>query len=83
MEIPKQLKNEIETYCKLNKILDYNAFIIKCIRQGFTSEKFGAIPAFKVDISSKKTEENISDTDTNAELNIDLTKKNKKDLYGE
>lgn len=44
MELPKQLKDEIWEYCRLNDISGVDDFIIKMVRQGFTSEKFGATP---------------------------------------
>lgn len=42
--IPEELNNEIQEYCKYNDINNINDFIIKLIRQGFTSEKYGSIP---------------------------------------
>ena len=56
MEIPKELRNEIYMYCNTNKITDYDAFILKCIKQGFTVEKYGAAPAFKEKIVEKIVE---------------------------
>jgi hypothetical protein len=44
MEIPKELKNEIWDYCRTNDVLNINDFILKCVKQGFTIEKFGATP---------------------------------------
>ena len=44
MEIPKNLKDEIWEYCRLNDISNIDEFIVKMIRQGYTSEKFGATP---------------------------------------
>lgn len=44
MELPKQLKDEIWEYCRLNDISAVDDFTIKMIRQGFTSEKFGSTP---------------------------------------
>lgn len=44
MEIPKKLKDEIWEYCRLNDISNVDDFIIKMIRQGYTTEKFGATP---------------------------------------
>ena len=44
MEIPKKIKEEIWEYCRLNDILNIDEFILKIIRQGFTSEKYGATP---------------------------------------
>jgi len=44
MEIPKNLKNEIWEYCRMNDISNIDEFIIKMVRQGYTVEKFGATP---------------------------------------
>jgi hypothetical protein len=44
MEIPKDLKDEIWEYCRLNDITDLNAFMVKMLRQGYNSEKYGPTP---------------------------------------
>lgn len=44
MEIPKKIKEEIWEYCRLNDISNIDDFILKLIRQGFTSEKYGSTP---------------------------------------
>jgi hypothetical protein len=44
MEIPKDLKDEIWEYCKVNDIPNIVEFNIKLIRQGFTAEKYGSTP---------------------------------------
>lgn len=44
MEIPKKIKDDIWEYCRLNDISNIDDFIIKLIRQGFTSEKYGSTP---------------------------------------
>ena len=44
MEIPKNLKDEIWEYCKLNDITDLNAFMLKSLQQGFNIEKYGPTP---------------------------------------
>lgn len=44
MEIPKNLKDEIWEYCRLNDISNIDEFIVKMVRQGYTVEKFGATP---------------------------------------
>ena len=56
MDIPKELRNDIYLYCNTNKITDYDGFILKCIRQGFTVEKYGSAPAFKEKIVEKIVE---------------------------
>ena len=47
MEIPKNLKDEIWEYCRLNDITDLNAFMLKSLQQGFNIEKYGTTP-FKI-----------------------------------
>jgi len=44
MELPKNIKDEIWEYCRVNDISNIDEFIVKMVRQGFTSEKFGATP---------------------------------------
>ena len=44
MELPKNIKDEIWEYCRLNDISGIDDFIVKMIKQGFTSEKFGSTP---------------------------------------
>ena len=41
MEIPKDLKNEIWDFCRVNDITNINDFMVKLLRQGFTYEKYG------------------------------------------
>jgi len=45
MEIPDNLRKEIEQYCRVNNISNIDEFTLKLIKQGFTMEKFGATPA--------------------------------------
>jgi len=44
MELPKELKDEIWEYCRLNDITDLNAFMVRMLRQGYNIEKYGATP---------------------------------------
>lgn len=44
MELPKNIKDEIWEYCRLNDISGIDDFIVKMVKQGFTSEKFGSTP---------------------------------------
>lgn len=44
MELPKNIKDEIWEYCRINDITSIDDFIIKMVKQGFTSEKYGAVP---------------------------------------
>ena len=97
--VNKELLEEIEEYCKLNK-LDVKKTLNKALRGGFTILKFGSTPmSAKNEIKTVeviKTVEKVvkvsDDTKTNELLNeITLlkeelkisNKKNKLDLYGE
>lgn len=42
--IPKNLNDDILEYCKVNNITDIDLFMLRCLRQGFTVEKYGATP---------------------------------------
>jgi hypothetical protein len=44
MELPKELKDEVWEYCRLNDITDLNAFMVRMLRQGYNIEKYGATP---------------------------------------
>ena len=44
MEISKELKKEINDYCRINNITNIDDFTIKILKQGFTVEKYGATP---------------------------------------
>lgn len=44
MEIPKNLKNDIWEYCRVNDIPNIYNFTIKILQQGFTIEKYGETP---------------------------------------
>jgi cell division protein FtsB len=48
MEIPKNLKDEIWDYCRVNNIPNIDEFNLKLITQGFTIEKYGATPESRV-----------------------------------
>ncbi len=61
MEIPKQLKDEIWDYCRANDISNIDEFIIKILRSGFTSEKFGSSPV-PVKIIEKEIEKIVEVT---------------------
>jgi hypothetical protein len=43
MEIPKELKDKIWNYCRINDITDLNAFIIKTLKKGFDIEVYGLL----------------------------------------
>lgn len=44
IELPTQLKENIEAYCKLNEIEDSIDFAIKCTKDGLTLDKYGVAP---------------------------------------
>jgi hypothetical protein len=44
MELPKELKDEVWEYCRLNDITDLNAFMVRMLKQGYNIEKYGATP---------------------------------------
>jgi hypothetical protein len=64
MEIPKELNNEIWEYCRANNITNIDEFILKLIKQGFTSEKFGSTPVTKT-IEVEKVVEKIIEVPIN------------------
>ena len=45
MEIPKELKSDIDVYCRANKISNIDDFMLKLLKQGFSTEKYGATPS--------------------------------------
>lgn len=47
MELPKELKDEVWEYARVNDISNIDAFNIKLIKQGFLVEKFGSNPISK------------------------------------
>ena len=56
MEVNKELNDEIWNYCRANNITNIDEFMLKCLKQGFTSEKFGATPTTKEKIVEKEVE---------------------------
>ena len=55
MTIPKNIKDDINQYCKLNNIENVESFIIKVLRSGFDIEKYGLLN----DITPKIIEKEI------------------------
>jgi hypothetical protein len=47
MDLPKNLKDEIWEYCRINDISNIDEFTLKLVKQGFSIEKYG-IPTNKV-----------------------------------
>ena len=43
MTIPKNIKDDINQYCKLNNIENVESFIIKVLKSGFDIEKYGLL----------------------------------------
>ena len=56
MEVSKELNNEIWDYCRLNSITNIEDFMVKCLKQGFTAEKYGATPTTREKIVEKEVE---------------------------
>lgn len=44
MEIPKKINDEIWDYCRANQISNIDEFMLKLLKQGFSTEKYGATP---------------------------------------
>jgi predicted transcriptional regulator len=44
LNLSKNLIDEIKGYCEANDIRDYEQFIIKLVRDGFTTVKYGVRP---------------------------------------
>jgi hypothetical protein len=56
MEVSKELNDEIWNYCRANNITNIDEFMVKCLKQGFTAEKFGATPTIREKIVEKEVE---------------------------
>lgn len=85
MEIPSNLLTEIILYCKANSITDVDAFVLKLIKAGFTSEKYGSVPNItrevKEAVMPPKQEEKVIEI-VKEEIKEE-PKQKKSDLYGE
>jgi hypothetical protein len=44
MEIPKDIKDQVWDYCRVNNITNVDQFMLDCLKQGFTVEKYGTSP---------------------------------------
>ncbi len=64
MELPKDLKDKVWNYCRLNDITDVNGFIIKTIKKGLDVEVYGLL--------GKTLNENEKDLKTDNEGEKDL-----------
>lgn len=56
METNKEFKDEIWDYCRVNNITNIDEFMAKCLKQGFTAEKYGATPTVREKIVEKEIE---------------------------
>jgi len=64
MELPKDLKDKVWNYCRLNDITDVNGFIIKTIKKGLDVEVYGLL--------GKTLNEDEKDLKTDSEGEKDL-----------
>jgi chromosome segregation ATPase len=74
MELPKQLKDEIWEYCRVNDIPNIDEFITKVLRQGFTAEKFGPTPWDKPAEIIEKEVEKIVEKEVIKEVPVEVIK---------
>ena len=44
IKLPKTLKDNLNSYCKLNEIEDVDNFTLKCTKDGLTLDKYGISP---------------------------------------
>jgi hypothetical protein len=56
MEVNKELNSEIWDYCRINNITNIDEFMVRCLKQGFTAEKYGATPTTKEKIVEVEVE---------------------------
>lgn len=80
MNIPKDLKDEIWDYCRLNDIPNVDSFTLKLLKQGFTVEKFGATPQTKEVIVEKIVEKEV-EVEKIVEKKVPVEKIIEKEIY--
>ena len=89
MEIPKELNNEIWEYCRSNNITNIDEFTLKLLKQGFTTEKFGATPVTKtvekivekiVEVPVNIVDSELTEKYKNLLIEVDQLKREKKEL---
>lgn len=91
MELPNELKNEIWDYCRANNITNVDGFMLKMLKQGFSTEKWGATPSI---VPTPRVIDTPTIVDTPSGIEEDekiivkpiekVNKDNKnKDIYGE
>jgi len=83
MELPKQIKDEIWEYCRVNNISNVDEFTIKMVQQGFTSEKFGATPWDKPAEIIEKEVEKIVEKEVIKEVPVEVEKIVEKEVIKE
>jgi len=44
MEVPKEIKDQVWDYCRVNNITNVDQFMLNALIQGFTVEKYGTSP---------------------------------------
>ena len=83
------LKKEIETFCRLNKIDDVESFREECLKQGFNIIKYGISPQdnfkkennidtiVKDDVREEKRDKSEHVNDTSNNENVEKPKKKK------
>jgi hypothetical protein len=83
------IKKEIETFCRLNKIDDVESFREECLRQGFNIIKYGISPQdnfkkennidtiVKDDVREEKRDKSEHVNDTSNNENVEKPKKKK------
>lgn len=74
MELPKELKDEIKEYCRMNDISSVDNFILKMVKQGFTSEKYGATPWDKPAEIVEKIVEKVVEKEVIKEVPVEVIK---------
>jgi|TARA_R110000796_G_scaffold202021_3_gene318267 hypothetical protein len=56
IEIPHNVKEEFEKYCKLNEITEIEGLAFKCFTTGFNIEKYGPTPRGQKEVIEKVVE---------------------------
>lgn len=74
MELPKEIKDEIWNFCRTNNIPSVDNFIIKMVKQGFTSEKYGSTPWDKPAEIVEKIIEKVVEKEVIKEVPVEVVK---------
>ena len=74
MELPKEIKDEIWNFCRTNNIPSVDNFIIKMVKQGFTSEKYGSTPWDKPAEIVEKIIEKVVEKEVIKEVPVEVIK---------